>query len=407
MNISNPDPSSAGLHKTRIARVGEHLDGRYIKPRKIPGSIVAVVRGGQLGYVHSSGFADIERQRPVAEDTVFRIYSMTKPITSVALMTLWERGLVTLADPIGRFLPELADLRVWTGGSWPNFETRHADRPITVRDLLCHTSGLTYDFMQASNLDYAYRKLAVARPRAGYSFQSFIDQLAGLPLAFSPGERWNYSVATDVLGVLVERISGMPFASYLQETIFNPLEMKDTGFSPREDQLARFASSYTRNAKKELTLYDDAQSSDFLGRQYHSGGGGLVSTIGDYLNFCAMLANRGRFKNRQIIGRKTLDLMTANHLPGDVDLASISMSGFSETANEGVGFGLGFACKQDSVRGATPASPGTYYWGGLASTLFWVDPAEDLVVVFMTQLLPSSTFNFRGQLEALVYAALE
>ena len=401
------DPGMAGMDADRLERIEAHLQSRYLEPGKISGCLTAVYRRDQLAYVHSAGQRDRERGLPMTTDTLFRIYSMTKPVTSVALMTLWERGLFSLDDAVTRFIPEFAQLRVRSGGAWPQFLTEAPARPMRIRDLLLHTSGLTYDFMYATNIDEAYRQLGVGRPAPGYTLQAMIDQLAGLPLEFSPGQRWNYSLATDVLGHLIEKISGMPFPDYLQQTIFDPLGMVDTVFSPRPDQLERFACCYTRGADKRLALQDDAQDSQFVDRSFFSGGGGLLSTAADYLRFCRMLLAGGSLDGARIISRRTLEFMVGNHLPGGGDIASLAMSGFSETHNEGVGFGLGFACKVDPLRNGYPASAGTYYWGGMASTLFWIDPAEELIVLFLTQLIPSSTFNFRGQLEALVYAALE
>lgn len=407
LDPENVDPAAAGLCPKRLARIGQHLESRYVTPGKISGSLTAVLRRDELAYLHVAGERDRERALPMNSDALFRIYSMTKPVTSVALMTLWERGLFSLDDPVHRFIPEFRDLQVRTGGAWPAFLTEHPKRPMRIRDLFLHTSGLTYDFMYATNIDRAYRKQRVALPAPGYTLDAMIGQLAALPLEFSPGDRWNYSVATDVLGALIERISGRTLPEYFRETVFEPLGMQDTGFSVRPDQLERFASCYTRDANKALVLQDDAQASQFTDRTFFSGGGGLLSTASDYLQFCRMLLGGGSLNGRRIISRRTLDLMVANHLPGGGDIASLSMSGFSETHNEGVGFGLGFACKIDPVRNGYPASTGTYYWGGLASTLFWIDPREELVVLFLTQLIPSSTFNFRGQLEALIYAALD
>jgi CubicO group peptidase (beta-lactamase class C family) len=407
MDWEQIDPAVVGMNRTRLARIGEHLENRYIGAGKIAGSLTAVLRQDQLAYLHVAGQRDRERELPMTRDTLFRIYSMSKPVTSLALMTLWERGLFSLDDPVQRFIPEWAALRVRSGGSWPLFETRAPERPMRIRDLLTHCAGLTYDFMRSTNIDYAYRKLQVGLPVPGYTLQKMIEQLAELPLEFSPGERWNYSIATDVLGFLIERISGQPFPDYLRQVIFEPLGMVDTVFSPREDQLNRFASCYSRDAQKRLILQDDAQASQFLNRTFFSGGGGLLSTASDYLRFCRMLAAGGQLDGQRIVGRRTLEMMTANHLPGGADLARASLAGFSETTHEGVGFGLGFACKLDPVANGYPATRGSYYWGGMASTLFWVDPAEELIVLFMTQLMPSSTFNFRGQLEALVYAALD
>ncbi len=402
------DPESVGMNSAQLARVGEHLRKHYVEPVKIPGAVTLVSRGGKVCYLDVQGRRDIERNAPMTEDTIVRIYSMTKPITSLALMTLHEQGLFSLEDPVQRYIPEWSGLGVWSAGSFPQFATVPPQRPMTVRDLFLHTSGLTYDFLRASNIDYAYRKMAVGNPREpGYTLRKMIEQLATLPLEFSPGEKWNYSVSTDVLGYLVEVISGQALPEFLRRTIFEPLGMHDTGFEITPDKQARFASCYERNLAKELVLNDDGQDSRFRDTTFFSGGGGLVSTVGDYYRFAQMLLNGGSLDGARIIGSRTLDFMTRNHLPGGVDMSRFATGSFSETAYEGVGFGLGFATKLDPVANGHPASAGSFYWGGLASTLFWVDPAEELSVVFMTQLMPSSTFNFRGQLENLIYAALD
>ena len=401
-------PESVNMDSAQLARVSQHLAKHYLDPVKIPGAITLVARGGQPCFLDIQGMRDVERGAPMTEDSIVRIYSMTKPITSLALMTLHERGLFSLEDPVHRYIPEWANLGVWSAGSFPLFGTEPVKRPMTVRDLFLHTSGLTYDFMRASNIDYAYRKLGVGFPREpGYTLKTMIDQLAGLPLEFSPGEKWNYSLSTDVLGYLVEVISGQSLPDFLRETIFIPLGMHDTSFEIAPDKVDRFASCYERNLSKEMVLNDDGQDSRFRDTTFFSGGGGLLSTVGDYYRFAQMLANGGTLDGQRIIGSRTLDFMTRNHLPGGVDMGEFATGSFSETAYEGVGFGLGFATKLDPVANGHPASKGTFYWGGLASTLFWVDPEEELVVVFMTQLMPSSTFNFRGQLENLVYAALD
>ncbi len=400
-------PESVGLDSGQLARVSEHLGKRYVRPGKIPGSITLVARRGQVCYLDIQGYRDVERGTPMTEDTIVRIYSMSKPITSLAMMTLLERGLFSLDDPVHRFIPAWRNLGVWTAGSYPQFATEPPKRPMTIRDLLMHTSGLTYDFLRASNIDYAYRKLQVGLVRPGYTLQEMIDQLAQLPLEFSPGERWNYSVATDVLGYLVEVISGQSLADYLRTVIFAPLGMDDTRFDIQPDTVGRFASCYTRNMKKEMELSDDGQASEYTNRSFCSGGGGLISTVGDYYRFCQMLLGGGTLDGTRIIGSRTLAFMTRNHLAGGADLSQLATGGFSESSYEGVGFGLGFATKLDAVRNGFPGSTGSFFWGGLASTLFWVDPAEELVVIFMTQLIPSRTFNFRGQLENIIYGALQ
>jgi len=400
-------PEAVGMNSGQLAQVGEHLRRRYVQPGKIPGFIALVARRGQVCYLDTAGQRDLERHALMTPDTILRIYSMTKPITSVALMTLLERGLFSLDDPVHRFIPAWKGLRVRTGGGLPAFETAPCRRPMTIRDLLTHTSGLTYDFMEMSAVDAAYRELGVGTPRPGYTLQDMIEQLATLPLEFSPGERWHYSVATDVLGYLIEVISGETLPDFLQARLFEPLGMVDTAFEISPDKVGRFASCYQRNAHKQLERCDDGQASQFARRSFWSGGGGLVSTVYDYYRFCRMLQDGGTLDGERIIGSRTLEFMAHNHLPGGVDMARFATGSFSETIYQGVGFGLGLACKVDPVYNGYPASAGTYFWGGLASTLFWVDPVEDLVVIFMTQLIPSSTFNFRGQLENIIYAALE
>jgi len=400
-------PETVGMNSAQLARIGEHLRSRYVEPGKIPGSMALVARRGKACYLDVAGLRDVERGTPMTADTIVRIYSMSKPVTSVALMTLLERGLFSLDDPVHRYIPGWKRLRVRTGGSHPLFATAPCQRPMTIRDLLMHTSGLTYDFMHASNIDAVYRDLKLGWPSKGYVLQDMIDQLAALPLEFSPGERWNYSVSTDVLGYLVELISGQSLPDYLRSTLFEPLGMVDTAFEIAPDKVERFASCYERNLQKQMVLHDDGQASHYADRTFWSGGGGLVSTMADYFRFCQMLLGGGTLVGQSIIGSRTLAFMTRNHLPGGVDLGQYATGAFSETIYEGVGFGLGFANKVNPVANGYPCSVGSFFWGGLASTLFWVDPAEELVVLFMTQLMPSSTFNFRGQLENLVYAALE
>lgn len=401
------NPETLGLNAAQLARIGEHLRGRYLEPGKLPGSVTLVARYGRVGLLDVAGLSDIERDTPMSVDTIFRIYSMSKPITSVALMMLYERGLFSLDDPVHRFIPEWRELAVRTAGAFPLFATQPCARPMTIRDLLRHTSGLTYDFLRESNLDYAYRKLQIGNPAPGYTLRHMIEQLAQLPLEFSPGTRWNYSLATDVLGYLIEVISGQSLPDYLQEHLFGPLGMVDTAFNIAPDKVHRLASCYERDAAKKLVCNDDGQDSRFRDRVFYSGGGGLLSTVGDYFRFCQMLLQGGTLDGVRILGSRTLEYMTANHLPGYVDLEQFAMGSFSETEYEGVGFGLGFANKIDPVKNGNLASLGSFFWGGLASTLFWVDPEEELVVIFMTQLMPSSTFNLRGQLESMVYAALD
>lgn len=288
--------------------------------------------------------------------------------------------------------------------------SRACERPVTIRDLLTHTSGLTYGFMESTPVDAGYRALGIGS--FGKTFRGdltdLVEELAGLPLEFSPGTAWNYSVATDVCGRLVEILSGERFDDYLRRNLFEPLAMSDTGFHVPEEKLSRFAACYMRGPGKKTLLMDDPRKSTYLRPpKLLAGGGGLVSTAADYLRFCRMLLGGGRLDGVRILSRKTLELMTQNHLPEGKDLTRASIGMFAETAMRGTGFGLGFAVTLDPAAAGNAGSVGTYAWGGAASTIFWIDPKEDLIVVFLTQLFPSRTFNFRGQLQAIVYGAID
>jgi CubicO group peptidase (beta-lactamase class C family) len=400
-------PEDVGFSSARLGRIHTHLQ-RYIDARKLTGTLTLVARQGQIAYFEPQGHLESERTRPMQQDTIFRIYSMSKPITSVALMMLYEQGLFQLDDPVHAFIPSWKNLRVFVSGNYPTFVTVPPVRPMTIRDLLSHTSGLTYGFMERTNVDAAYRRLRVGdRSKPGYTLQDMVDTLAELPLEFSPGTHWNYSVSTDVVGYLVEVISGQRFDTYLQDHLFAPLGMHDTGFTVAEAQLARFACNYQRQPDGSLQLIDTPEQSQYRTCSLFSGGGGLVSTAEDYFRFTLMLRNRGELDGVRLLGRKTVELMTQNHLPGGQDLTQLAQAGmFTETAYAGVGFGLGFSVMQSPVRAHILGTPGEYAWGGAASTAFWIDPGEDLIVIFMTQLMPSSSYPLRRQLRTLTYAAL-
>ena len=399
-------PEEVGLSSERLARIDQHLEQRYLAHKKIAGALTLVARRGRIAHLAPLGMMDVERGVPMREDTLFRIYSMSKPITSVALMSLYEHGAFQLEDPVHKYIPAWRDLRVYEGGNYPTFATRPALRPMTVRDLLTHTSGLTYGFMERTNLDRAYRRLGVGDRNK--SLDEMIATLAKLPLEFSPGTQWNYSVATDVIGHLIERLSGRRLDVFLRDEVFAPLRMLDTGFFVPADRIERLASNYSRKPDKTLGVEDDRTASAYAQLPaYLSGGGGLVSTARDYLRFCQMLLNGGELDGARILGRKTIELMTQNHLPGGCDIGQLNLGGqFSQVAYDGVGFGLGFSVTLDLARAQTVGSIGEYAWGGAASTAFWIDPKEELIVIFMTQFMPSGTFNFRGQLKSIVYPAI-
>jgi len=404
-------PEALGLSSERLARIDAHLKSRYIDPGKIAGALTLVARRGEIAHLSPIGLMDRERGKSMTEDTIFRIYSMTKPITSVALMMLHEQGHFQLDDAVYKLIPIPAwrDLRVYQMGNHPNFLTAPCERPMTVRDLMRHTSGLTYGFMERTNVDAAYRKLGIGTIDESFdgTLHEMVQLLATLPLEFSPGTAWNYSVSTDVLGYLVEVLSGEPLDQYLRRHIFEPLGMRDTAFHVPPEQVDRFAACYDRGPGKKLRLQDDPPTSPFLATpKLFSGGGGLVSTAADYLRFCRMLLAAGELDGVRLLGPRTIEFMTRSHLPDGKDLTDLSVGSFSETPYEGTGFGLGFSVKLDPVRSGVIGSVGEYAWGGAASTIFWIDPTEDLVVIFLTQLMPSSTFNFRGQLQSIIYSAI-
>jgi CubicO group peptidase (beta-lactamase class C family) len=393
------------VDRKRLDRITEHLEKSYIEPRKIAGCQVVVLHRGNVEYRRSFGSMDVERDRAMRDDTIFRIYSMTKPITSIALMQLYERGLFQLNDPVHRTIPSWRDHQVYVSGEGDSMQLRAPDSPMTFRHILSHTAGLSYG---ASNhpIDKRYRALNVNRAR-GETLETFVEKLSKVPLFYSPGTRWMYSYATDVCGALVERLSGMPLDKYFQQHIFDPLGMKDTSFTVSPDKVERLAANYERTPDKKLRLIDDPFESTYLVTPtFLSGGGGLTGTTADYLRFCEMLCRGGELDGKRIIGSRTLATMTKNHLADGKDLTQMALGAFSETAYEGVGFGLGFATTLGEVASGTLGA-GDFYWGGAASTIFWVDPREHLSVVFMTQLMPSGTFNFRGQLKNIVYAALD
>jgi CubicO group peptidase (beta-lactamase class C family) len=416
VSATSASPENAGISELRLQRIEDHLRGSYIDNGRFPCTHTLVYRRGKVVHSALQGFADIERNVSVKEDTIFRIYSMTKPITSVAFMMLVEEGRVALDEPVAKYIPEWRNLAVYVGGmpilvappdDSPRFITKPTTRPMQIVDLLRHTSGLTYGFQNRTSVDAAYRSKKIGEIGMPGTLQSMIEDLATLPLEFSPGEAWNYSVSTDVLGYLIGKISGKPFEQFLKERIFDPLGMVDTGFHVPADRAHRFAACYSADGKGGKALQDDPMNSPFLNPPtFVSGGGGLVSTTADYLKFCRMLLGRGALGNARLLSPKTLALMTTNHLPGGKTLPELSLSLFSEATYDGVGFGLGFAVTMDPARALLPGSPGEYWWGGAATTSFWVDPAEDLAVIFMTQCLPSGAYPVRRELRTLVYSAI-
>jgi CubicO group peptidase (beta-lactamase class C family) len=405
------EAAEVGLDQARLERIPRHF-ARYVDRGRLPGWLITVSRHGKLAHVSTYGYRDVEAGLPVEPDTLWRIYSMTKPITSVAAMMLYEEGGFQLTDPVSRYIPSFADARVFTGGSDISYTTAPVTEPVRVWHLLTHTSGLTYGFHRSHPVDAIYRANGFewGTPR-NTDLAGICDAYAGMPLLFQPGSEWNYSVSTDVLGRLVEVVSGQRLDEFFSERIFGPLGMTETAFWAGPQEAGRLGPLYTRGPEGKATRMDAMGKAAYHEPAYHSGGGGLVSSAADYHRFTQMLLHRpgspaGELDGIHLLSPRTVTYMTMNHLPGNADLETFGRAMFAESVFGGVGFGLGFAVQLDPAASKTLCSAGEFSWGGAASTAFWVDPAEQLTVSFFTQLLPSSAYPIRPQLRQLVYQAL-
>jgi CubicO group peptidase (beta-lactamase class C family) len=405
------DPAEAGLDAERLARIDAHFR-RYVDDGRLPGWLITVSRYGRLAYAARYGSRDTEAGLPVTDDTVWRIYSMTKPITSVAAMMLVEEGRLALTDPVSAFIPSFAGVRVFAGGSDLRQVTVPAVEPVRVWHLLTHTAGLTYGFHRAHPVDAVYRAAGFEwGTPPGMDLAQACDIWAGLPLLFQPGAEWNYSVATDVLGRVIEVASGQRLDEFLAARIFRPLGMTDTAFWAGEQAAPRLAALYTPDRGGHARRADAVGKAALAQPVMLSGGGGLVSTAADYHRFTQMLLDRarspaGELDGARLLGPRTVGYMTRNHLPGGLDLETFGRPLYAESPFRGVGFGLGFSVVIDPVPGKVICSAGEIAWGGAASTAFWVDQEAELTVSFFTQLLPSSTHPIRSELRQLVYQAL-
>ncbi len=401
------DPDAVGFDPVKLARIDSHFAG-YVDAKQLAGWQIVVTRRGEVAHASTYGLRDIEAGQPVEADTLWRAYSMTKPITSVAAMMLWEEGRFELTDEISRWLPEFADVRVFDKGTPTRPYTVPAVEPIRVWHLLTHTSGLTYGFQQTSPVDALYRAAGFDLvPPAGVDLAAATRAWARLPLLFQPGSAWGYGVSTDVLGRLVEVISGQSLDDFFAERILEPLGMADTHWWLTDADEPRLAGLYTPHPATGQAMRFDLLGQGALRKpEMLSGGAGLVCSAADYHRFTQLLLGEGSLGDVRLLGSRTVRFMTRNHLPGGRDLDALSHGGFAETVVEGVGFGLGFAIIDNPVPGRVPITAGSYYWGGLASTAFWVDPAEELTALLFTQLVPSSHYPLRPQLRQLVYSAL-
>ncbi len=397
--------SDLGFDHDRLARIDRHFQ-RYVDDGRLVGWQLQVGRHGQVAHSSTYGLADREEGRAVSDDTLWRIYSMTKPIVSVAAMLLWEEGLLELTDPVSRFIPSFADVQVFQKGSNTKAFLTSSAEPVQLWHLLTQTSGLTYGFLQVHPVDAMYRAAGsdIANP-PGNDLAANCDLWASLPLKFQPGTQWGYGVSTDVLGRVIEVVSGQRLDDFVRERVLEPLGMTDTRWwvdGPDAGRLAALYAAYEGQAVR----YDVLGAGALRQPAMLSGGGGLISTASDYWQFCRMLLGRGEVDGVRLLAPRTVELMTRNHLPGGADLAQLNSGGFAETVFEGVGFGLGFATTLDANPAKGASSVGEFYWGGLASTAFWVDPSTGVAATFFTQLMPSSTYPIRAQLRQLVYSAL-
>lgn len=401
-NIS-ASPEEVGFSSERLRRVNAWMEG-YVSGGKLAGAITMLSRAGETFHFQPYGVLNIDHCAPIQHDTIFRIYSMTKPITSVATMMLYEEGHFSLDDPVGKFIPALARMKVYDGLGENGMRLIEQERPITIRHLLTHTAGLSYGFHQDSPVEDMYRAADITDPDSDLA--EMADKLGKLPLVSQPGAKWRYSNATDVLGYLVEVVSGMPFDEFLRDRIIAPLGMQDTAFYLTEDKLDRLASVYApaQNgggiAPLDNPLINRVQRPHTL----FSGGGGLVSTASDYMRFCRMLLNGGALDGARLLAPKTVEMMRSDHLADDLKPFAVRKSTAGDT--KGCGFGLGFRVVTDIAQHGIIGSNGIYSWGGAASTVFWIDPAEDLIAILLTQFMPSSYYPIRREFQVATYQAM-
>lgn len=406
MTLTAIDPRRLGFDPDRLARIDRHF-ARYVDDGRLPGWQVVVSRRGEVVHHSTYGLRDVEAALAWEADTLVRLYSMTKPITSVAAMMLLEEGAFELKDPVSRFIPSFADARVYRSGSAAKPVTDPLVEPMRMWHLLTHTAGLTYGFHHQHPTDAVYRANGFEwGSPTGLDLAACCDQWASFPLVHQPGAEWNYSVATDVLGRVVEVVSGHTLDVFVRDRILRPLGMDDTGFSVAPGSVERAARLYSPHPATGLAVPSPLEAPPGEAPAFLSGGGGLWGSAEDYLRFCHFLLRRGELDGVRLLGTRTVDYMTRNHLPGNADLERFGRPLFSETTYDGVGFGLGFSVVLDPVHNKVLGSPGDFAWGGAASTAFWCDPLEEIAAVFLTQLLPSSTHPIRPQLKQLVYSAL-
>lgn len=403
-------PGELGLNPVRLEAVPDYFEERYLNTGKLPCMALLISRGGEIAHESYRGTERLNGEGDaINSDSIFRMYSMTKPITSVAAMMLFEEGKLRLEHEVSRYLPEYADVEVWDGGDLKDYKTRKPDRPMTLLDLFTHTSGITYGFLFQHEVDALYRRQLKGAEEG--SLRQFAERLAQLPLVFSPGDKWNYGHSTDVLGAIVEVVSGQTLDVFFRERILGPLGMDDTGFYVPQDKIHRLIPCYNKNPLNgEITISDEGGAASKLYSKLPSmlnAGGGLAGSVRDYHRFALMLLRGGTLDGARILSPKTVEYMRQNHLPGGKTMKDMGDKLFSESRMEGNGFGLGGSVMVDPVAAMNPTSEGVFSWGGLASTFFWLDPVEEIIAIMATQMIPSGAYPIRPQYQQLVYAAID
>lgn len=394
-DIRTTNPKRVGMSEARLERIEPAMQA-FVDELKLAGTLTLVARKGKVVHLEGVGFRDREAKTPMTEDTIFRIYSMTKPITAVAALTLWEQGKFQMDDPVSKYLPELANLKVFAGMDGENMVLEDTNKVMTIKQLFTHSAGFSYGFSQSS-VDKLYQQSALFSGET--KREDLLKEVAKLPLNHQPGTKWNYSIGTDIIGVLVERLSGQTLGEYFEQHIFKPLKMTDTGFYVPKSKQDRLAQIYVINQQGQTVPMENEPLGDYLSApEIESGGGGLVSTIEDYYTFTQMLLNGGEYRGERILGRKTVEYMRTNHLPADL----IPF----EPSSTGEGYGLAMSVTVDEQGANTMGSKGDYGWAGAASTYFRIDPEEQMIVIAMTQLMPSSFFSYNKDFKNMAYQAL-
>lgn len=394
-DVPRVNPSSLGFSKARLARVGDTMQ-QYIDEGKLAGTLTLIARNGQAAWLSAQGLRDTENQLPMTEDTLFRIYSMTKPVTAVAALTLWEQGRFHMHDPIDKYLPQLKDLKVYAGGTAEDMQLVDAEKPVRIIDLFMHTAGFSYGFSD-SPVDKRYKQLQ-AQDRE-MTVDEMLEEIAKLPLQHQPGSAWHYGINTDIIGFLVEKLTGKKLGEYMQEVIFDPLGMRDTGFSVAAEKASRLAQIYTVGENGQRVLLEEEPLGDYLSDPaVHNGGGGLVSSLSDYFRFAQMLLDGGEYNGVRILGRKTVEYMRSNHLPAH-------LVPFNQES-QGEGYGLAVSVTVDPGQSGFMSSKGNFGWGGAASTYLRIDPVENMILLTLTQFMPIGYHRYHDDFRNLAYQAL-